>query len=224
MTEKLYIHDKKGSRHYFRNFPLREEIKQLLLWKNFTKPTPVQAEACELILEEGLVDLCLIIYCFNGSGKTLSFLIPVLNSVNYMIPFETVRMNISLKKEQPAPQPQALIVVPTETLMEQIYSYLREYSDYLNNTYGWDLRSTHSDIVVGRIYKGLTEHGHIVVGLTEKTSKLIAETTYFMTELKWVVFDECDDIKENSEALFTPLLKKLSECSNANVPSRLCSS
>jgi superfamily II DNA/RNA helicase len=46
MTEKLYIQNKKGSRHYFRNFPLREEIKQLLLSKNFTKPTPVQAEAC----------------------------------------------------------------------------------------------------------------------------------------------------------------------------------
>lgn len=86
MAEKLYIQNKKGSRHYFRNFPLRDEIKQLLLWKNFTKPTPVQAEACEILLEEGLVDLCLIIYCFNGSGKTLSFLIPVLNTVNYMIP------------------------------------------------------------------------------------------------------------------------------------------
>jgi len=58
----------------------------------------VQAEACEIILEEGLVDLCLIIYCFNGSGKTLSFLIPVLNSVNYMTPFETFRMNHALKK------------------------------------------------------------------------------------------------------------------------------
>lgn len=55
------------------------------------------------------------------------------------------------------------------------------------------------------------------MGLTEKTSKMIAEVKYFMTELKWVVFDECDDIKENSELYFTPLLKKLSESSNANV-------
>lgn len=61
------------------------------------------------------------------------------------------------------------------------------------------------------------EPGHIVVGLTQMMSKRMNDIKYFMTELKWVVFDECDDIKENSETYFTPLLKKLSESSNANV-------
>lgn len=42
------------------------------------------------------------------------------------------------------PQPQALIVVPTETLMDQIYTYLTEYSDYLNSTFGWNLKSMQS--------------------------------------------------------------------------------
>jgi len=64
------------------------------------------------------------------------------------------------------------------------------------------------------------ENGHIVVGLTQKTSKRMTDFKYFMTELKWVVFDECDDIKENFETYFTPLLKRLSESSNANVTPR----
>lgn len=78
-----------------------------------------------------MVDLCIIIYCFNGAGKTLSFLIPILNSINPMVPYETYKYNVGKKMEASLVQPQALIVVPTEALMEQVYSYLVPYSKYL---------------------------------------------------------------------------------------------
>lgn len=67
------------------------------------------------------------------------------------------------------------------------------------------------------MYKGASEWGHIIVGMTDKTSKLFDTVKHFMTELKWVVFDECDDIKENTEQMFSQLLKKLADNSNANV-------
>lgn len=123
-NKKGYINDQKAKRYYFKHFPLKSEIKQLLLFKNFVKPTIVQIEACEITLEEGLVDLCIIIYCFNGAGKTLSFLIPILNSINPMVPYESYKFNAGKKIENCLIQPQALIVVPTESLMEQVYSYL----------------------------------------------------------------------------------------------------
>lgn len=82
--DKTYL---KSNRNHFKYFPLKPEIKELLLSKNFKNPTLVQGEALSILLEEGMIDVCVIIYSFNGSGKTLSFLIPVLNSVNYLIPY-----------------------------------------------------------------------------------------------------------------------------------------
>jgi len=119
------------------------------------------------------------------------------------------KYNPALKREIVVQQPQALIVVPTETLMEQIYSYLKDYSTYLNSNFGWNLK-------IGRIYKDTVEYGHIIVGMTHRTTKTLDTFKHFMTELKWVVFDECDEIKEHTEELFSQLLRKLAESSNAN--------
>lgn len=54
--------------------------------------------------------------------------------------------------------------------------------------------------------------------MTHRTTKTLDTFKHFMTELKWVVFDECDEIKEHTEELFSQLLRKLAESSNANVP------
>lgn len=55
--------------------------------------------------------------------------------------------------------------------------------------YKWPLK-------IGRIYANCIEFGHIIVGLTKKISDFL--TTFDLTELKWVVFDECDKIKDDS--------------------------
>ena len=84
----------------------------------------MQGEALNILLEEGLNDVCVIIYSFNGSGKTLSFLIPVLNSIDPLIPHSTYKPGKQQEKFIIA-QPQAVIVVPTEALQEQTFSYLK---------------------------------------------------------------------------------------------------
>lgn len=52
---------------------------------NFRRPTLVQAETLPITLQENLRDLCVIVYAYNGAGKTLTYLIPILNSLE-MIP------------------------------------------------------------------------------------------------------------------------------------------
>lgn len=41
-NKKGYISNQKAKRYYFKHFPLKDEIKQLLLFNNFVKPTIVQ--------------------------------------------------------------------------------------------------------------------------------------------------------------------------------------
>ena len=45
------------------------------------KPTLVQAESLPITLQDNLKNLCLIIYAYNGAGKTLTYLIPIFNAL-----------------------------------------------------------------------------------------------------------------------------------------------
>jgi superfamily II DNA/RNA helicase len=75
----LEAKDKKRNR--FNQYPIKEEVLNLLHENNFRKPTLVQAESLPITLQENLRDLCIIIYAYNGAGKTLSYIIPILNSL-----------------------------------------------------------------------------------------------------------------------------------------------
>jgi superfamily II DNA/RNA helicase len=81
--EKAYL----SGRTKFKDFPIREEVLDLLEAENFRRPTVVQADSLPITLQESLKELCIIIYAYNGAGKTLAFLIPILNSLE-MIPYE----------------------------------------------------------------------------------------------------------------------------------------
>ncbi len=48
---------------------------------NFSKPTLVQAESLPITLQDNSRNLCMIIYAYNGAGKTLTYLIPIFNAL-----------------------------------------------------------------------------------------------------------------------------------------------
>jgi len=92
------------------------------------------------------------------------------------------------------------------------------YSDFYDMTYKWNIK-------IGRIYGTVFENGHIIVGLPKKVQQKFGQPGNFdLSELKWVIFDECDQLKENSLHEFTDLLRdpKIGS-SGANVLPYLCS-
>lgn len=95
--------------------------------------------------------------------------------------------------------------------MSQVYEYLESYANYYEATLKWPLK-------IGRIYANSPpEYGHILVGLTKKISDLLPNLD--LTELKWVIFDECDKIKDDSADLFKQILNLFSQKNvTANVP------
>lgn len=93
----------------------------LLKDNNYKKPTLVQAESLPITLQDNLKNLCVIIYAYNGAGKTLTYLIPMLNSLDN-IPY--LGQKYISNKDHEICRPQAIIVVPTEALLAQIFDYL----------------------------------------------------------------------------------------------------
>lgn len=108
-----------------------------------------------------------------------------------------------------------MIVVPTEALLAQIYDYLMAYSDFYEMTFKWNVK-------IGRIYSTYFEVGHIIIGLPKKIQTKFAQSGNFdLSELKWVVLDECDMLKEDALTEVSDILKFFADPknnpSNANV-------
>lgn len=86
--------------------------------------------------------------------------------------------------------------------MTQIYEYLDNYAGFYENRFKWPLK-------IGRVYSNKTEPGHIIVAMTDRMSKIVKGLD--CSELKWVVFDECDKIRDDSEKLFQQILQQIEE-------------
>ena len=99
--------------------------------------------------------------------------------------------------------------------MTQVYDYLIAFANYYEATYKWPLK-------IGRIFKNLEkEPGHIIVGIPPKMNEKLKTRGYFdLSELKWIVFDECDNILDIMKMDFIQILKEFSsksDSTNANV-------
>jgi ATP-dependent RNA helicase CshB len=102
--------DKKGIKKMkFSDFGFKKFINDGLEKKEFLTPTPVQKETIPLIKKHKNV----VVKAHTGTGKTYAFLLPILNNLNY--------------EEN---QIQALIVVPTRELGQQIYDEVRFFKEF----------------------------------------------------------------------------------------------
>lgn len=149
----------------------------------------------------------------------MTYLIPILNSLEN-IPY--LGQKYLSNKDHEICRPQAIIVVPTEALLAQIYEYLEAYADFYSANYNWQLK-------IGRIYSNYLEKGHILIGLPMKMQQNLTVTSkYDLGELKWVIFDECDKVQEDNLIEFADMLKTFADpkinTSTANVTILLFSS
>ena len=103
--EKTFI-----PKHNFSDFLISDELKQNILEKGYTTPTPIQDEAIEpILLGKDIIGLA-----NTGTGKTAAFLIPLINKVLY---------NRSQK---------ILVVVPTRELAVQIQEEFIAFTKNMN--------------------------------------------------------------------------------------------
>jgi ATP-dependent RNA helicase RhlE len=97
----------------FDSLGLAPALVRALAERNYTAPTPIQAEAIPLVL----AGHDLLGGAQTGTGKTAAFVLPLLQRLAQM----------PARKD---PRPRALILVPTRELAVQVHDSIRAYSKY----------------------------------------------------------------------------------------------
>ncbi len=147
--------------------PLVQRLEEL----NITHPTEIQEKAIPLLLKK---DTDLIGQAHTGTGKTVAFGIPLL---------EKIKGGNVL--------PQALVMVPTRELGQQIADSLISYAEGMENICverilgGSSLKSN---------IKAMNRPTDIVVATPGRISDLLERNAIDLSEVQYVVLDEADEM------------------------------
>ncbi len=155
----------------FTNFGVNDQIVRGLKEIGVNTPTAIQRDVLPLLLNES-TDLFALAQ--TGSGKTLAFSIPLISKID------------------PNKGLQALIVVPTRELAQQVKKAVFKATKYLENK-----------IFVEAVYGGtkiedqearLKKPTHIIVATPGRLLDLLERNSIHLTKLKYLVLDEADEM------------------------------
>ncbi|WP_394237762.1 DEAD/DEAH box helicase [Niallia oryzisoli] len=148
---------------------LKDSIQQVWEKAGFSQPTSIQSYAIPQILEKKDV----IAQSPTGTGKTLAYLLPVLN-----------RIDADKKAVQ------AVILASSQELVMQILNEIQKWAE------GSGIRGASfiGGANVKRQLEKLKKHPHIAVGTPGRVLELIKQKKLKMHEVKMVVLDEGDQL------------------------------
>ena len=162
----------------FNDYNLKPFINEGLKSINFISPTKIQ----ELVLPRAFKHDSIIVQSATGSGKTHSFLIPILQ-------------NLNLEKEEV----QAVIISPTRELASQLYEVLLKLTKFSETpiNVARAIGGVDREQEIKRFEKG---QPHIVIGTIGRLNDLVVESNVLKVHnAKSVVIDEADMIFEEKE-------------------------
>jgi len=153
----------------FLTLGIRREINSDLKATGITEPTPIQVQAIPVLM----AGKDLIAQSQTGTGKTLAFLLPILERIDLNKPYV-----------------QALIVTPTRELALQITKEAKKLALKLNinviSIYGGQAL----ELQIGKL-KG---HPHIIVGTPGRIMDHLRRNTLYLSGVSKLVLDEADQM------------------------------
>ncbi len=171
----------------FKSVGLPQAMLDNLASLGYLEMTPIQAKGLPFILS----DRDFIGQANTGSGKTAAFALGILTKLdlsNHM--------------------PQALVLVPTRELAEQVANEIRRLARFTSNI---KVLSISGGSEERHKVKSLKQGAHIIVGTPGRISKLLQTGVLITSDLKVLVLDEADRLLEmgtieeiNRIASFTP--------------------
>ena len=153
----------------FAGLGLRPELLRALVSLGYEEPTPIQREAIPPLLAGN----DLVGQAATGTGKTAAFALPVLQS---------------LSGEQAGPQ--ALVLVPTRELAEQVSQAVHRYGRDL----GVRVLPVYGGQPIGRQLQALHRGVQVVVGTPGRVLDHINRGTLQLGDVRTVVLDEADEM------------------------------
>ena len=185
-----YEYDQKNSLPTFEGMGLLPGFTDVLESMDIHTPTPIQQHSIPNYLRkrEGM-----FIGSPNGTGKTLAYLIPVINELR--------RVELNLGEQLTAPQrPRALVLLPTRELVQQLISIAHQF------VYEFPLR-------IGGLYSGqkwAIERRDLLTGLDlifSTPDRLLSHSGtkaggVYLGKLEHLVIDEIDTLMESGYKIY----------------------
>lgn len=158
----------------FSEFNLSKNLTNFLEKIGYVNPTPIQS----LVIPKVLQGESLVIQSETGSGKTHSFLVPIINSINY-----------SDKRIQ------AIIISPTRELAQQTYEFALAFKE-LNNELNVKLISSSDETT--KTIEYLSSNPQILICTCGRAKEILANKDLVtLSGVKYIVLDEADMILED---------------------------
>jgi len=156
----------------FSDLKIIEPIMKALTEKGYSSPTPIQAKAIPLVLNQEDVLGC----AQTGTGKTAAFAIPIIQLIN------------KHEKYDGATKVRALIVTPTRELAIQIDDNIKEYSKHTKIKHAVIFGGVKQGRQVEKLKRGV----HILTATPGRLLDLIGQGFISLDDLKMFVLDEAD--------------------------------
>lgn len=155
----------------FESFNLKPDIIKALHALNYEEATSIQDIAIPKILKKENV----IVKSETGSGKTHSFLIPILNNLTFDRGIE------------------ALIIVPTNELAIQTYEFFKEFKDYFPSL---AIKLIINGVGLKKGEQQLKTNSQIIIATPTRLSYLLEDKSINLENCKTLVLDEADMLAE----------------------------
>ena len=155
----------------FESFNLKPDIIKSLHALNYEEATSIQDIAIPKILKKENV----IVKSETGSGKTHSFLIPILNNLTFDRGIE------------------ALIIVPTNELAIQTYEFFKEFKDYFPSL---AIKLIINGVGLKKGEQQLKTNSQIIIATPTRLSYLLEDKSINLENCKTLVLDEADMLAE----------------------------
>jgi len=153
----------------FKAINISERMLASLTRQGFKNPSDIQLKS----IPKALKGETLMVQSATGSGKTLCFLVPIID-------------NIDLKNQSL----QAIIVAPTRELAQQIYNFAIPFVNEFPNL---KIRLLKSGEERENSLKGLRIAPHIIIGTPGRLSDILfKEHSLALNNVKTIVLDEAD--------------------------------
>ncbi|XJS11538.1 DEAD/DEAH box helicase [Aerococcaceae bacterium WGS1372] len=155
----------------FNELPLKDFLQQALKAIHFKELTTVQEE----VIPQAIKGENLIVQSQTGSGKTHSFLLPILNTIN---PNENIV--------------QAVITAPSRELAEQLYKVCEQLVSFSDQTIrvARYIGGTDKQRQIDKLQNG--EQPHVVIGTPGRIFDLMSENVLWVQSTSIFVVDEAD--------------------------------
>jgi len=155
----------------FSDLGINDNIIQALTENNISRPTDIQAQAIPHILQH---NQDLVAVAQTGTGKTAAFCLPILQTIDPK--FGKI---------------QALVLVPTRELGQQVAREFFLFSKYLSRVFA---EAVYGGAPIDDQIQKLKRATHVVVATPGRLIDLLERDAINLQDLKYLVLDEADEM------------------------------